>query len=102
MVGDALIKALPDVSVVFIRSGFTVVDGLAALWSTAVCDARANVLVVTVCDREFIVELMIKTEQPSPHIDLVVIVGTSAKAVWQNRSILDHRRHVGFGNIGHN
>ena len=81
VIGNTLIKALSDVGVVLRRCRLTVIYGIAALGATAVGDSRTDILVITIGYRELVVELMIETEQPSSDVNLVVVVGASAKTI---------------------
>src|SRR5712672_1186155 len=74
MVGDALEKSLADVSVVFGRLRLPVIHRGASLWPTAVSGTRSIILIVGIADRELAVERVIDSEQPSPHVYLVVVV----------------------------
>src|SRR5882757_10733002 len=81
MVGDALEESLPDVSVVFRRLRLPVIHGGASLWPTAVSGTRSVILIVGIADRELAVERVIDSEQPGPHIDLVIVVRAAAKPI---------------------
>src|SRR5256884_8410627 len=81
MVGDALEEALANVGVVRRGVGFSVMNRVAALRSAAVGNTWAVVLIVGVADREFAIERMIDSEEPRPHMDLVVVVRSPAKTV---------------------
>src|SRR6266481_182826 len=74
MVGDALEESLADVSVVFGRLRLPVIHRGASLWPTAVSGTRPVVLVVGIADGELAVERMIDSEEPSSHVNLVVVV----------------------------
>src|SRR5256884_2683424 len=60
---------------------FSVMNRVAALRSAAVGNTWAVVLIVGVADREFAIERMIDSEEPRPHMDLVVVVRSPAKTV---------------------
>ena len=96
MVCDTLEKALPNVRI--IRGGIClpVVQRVAAIRSAAVRDARPVVLIIGVADGELIVERMIDSEKPRPHVDFVVVVRTPAKTVYGQSIAVrrrDNRRH---------
>src|SRR6266404_5269629 len=74
MVGDALEESLPDISVVLGRFRLSVMHRGAALRSAAVRGTRPVVLVVGIADGELAVERMIDSEEPSSHVNLVVVV----------------------------
>ena len=94
MVGDALEESLADVRVVRRRIRLSVMHCGAALRPATVSRPRPIVLVVGIADREFVVERMIDTEQPSSDVDLVIVVRVPAKAVGPQRVTVE-RRDVG-------
>src|SRR5579864_5663088 len=96
MVGDALIESLANVGIVLLGGRFAIVHRIAALRSTAVCNARPDVLVIRIRDRELVVEVMIEAEEPGPHVDLVIVVRVSAEAIHADRLAIE------CGNIGNN
>src|SRR5882762_9033775 len=91
MVGDALEESLADVSVVFGRLRLPVIHRVASLWPTAVSRARPVILIVGVADRELTVERVIDSEEPGPHVYLVVVVRVPAKAVLPQRVAVQRR-----------
>src|SRR5579859_628156 len=98
VVGNALVESLANVGVVLLGSRFAIVYRVAALRSTAVCNARPDVLVIRIRDRELVVEVMIEAEEPGPHVDLVVVVRVSAEPVHTDRLAIqgrDVRNHCG-------
>ena len=60
-------------------------QGVAALRPATVRDARPVVLVVGIADGELVVEGVIDSEEPGPHIDLVVVVRAPAKTIHRER-----------------